>query len=283
MSGRLIEDPHAPVLSNDAENARNIRDHGPVIGAAARAAARAAEHDAKQSVETKATRFIMGKINEIESNPTPPTYQEVADLFAEIQRMAKLMGYWRHSFSKDNKTMAPAYYKLADIIIHKWNAKDIMTHEEAVWITNQLQLMFVDQGVVPYRGLLEADERFGQRIKNAILLQQEKTHDKGAYKDLLRNINRVIKEAAAATAAAAAVPAAAAAAAAPVPVPVDPRLATLMGILETQRDMMSEGDYLAAMNALKSLYDKPMQGGFPRINKSKNSKKSRKSRKCRRH
>jgi hypothetical protein len=76
MSGRLIEDPHAPVLSNDAENARNIRDHGPVIGAAARAAARAAERDAKQLVETEATRFIMGKINEIESNPTPPTYQK---------------------------------------------------------------------------------------------------------------------------------------------------------------------------------------------------------------
>jgi hypothetical protein len=275
MSGRLIEDPHAPVLSNDAENARNIRDHGPVIGAAARAAARAAEHDAKQSVETEATQFIMGKITEIESNPTPPTYQEVADLFAEIQRMAKLMGYWRLSFSKDNKTMAPAYYKLADIIIHKWNAKDIMTHEEAVWITNQLQLMFVDQGVVPYRGLLEADERFGQRIKNAILLQQQ--HDKDVYKDLLRNINRVIA-AAAATAAAAA---AAAPVPVPVPVPVDPRLATLMRILETQRDMMSEGDYLAAMNALKSLYDKPKQGGFPRINKSKNSKKSKKSRKSR--
>lgn len=125
MSGRLIEDPHAPALSNVAETARHIHDHGPVIGAAARAA----EYDAKKSVETEATQFIMGKITEIESNPTPPTYQEVADMFARIQRMAELTGYWRESFSNNNKTMAPEYYKLADIIIHKWNAKDIMTPE----------------------------------------------------------------------------------------------------------------------------------------------------------
>jgi hypothetical protein len=190
MSGRPVEDPHAPALNNVDENARNLSDYGPVIGAAARAA----ERDAKQLVETEATRFIMCKITEIESNPTPPTYQEVADLFERIKQMAGLTGYWRLSFSKDNKTMAPEYYKLADIIINKWNAKDIMTDEEALWITKHLQLMFMDQDVVPYRELLKADERFGQRIQNAILKQQQQQRDKGAYKDLLRNITPTEKK-----------------------------------------------------------------------------------------
>jgi hypothetical protein len=79
-------------------------------------------------------------------------------------------------------------------------------------------------------------------------------------------------------------PAAAAAAGAAAAAPAPDPLSILMTTIEAQSHNLTSMEYLAAMNALKILYNKGSHGGFPRRiknTKKKHSIKSRKSRKSR--
>lgn len=257
-----------PQLSSSQYQAQFNADFGPESSQETRARM----HDEQERIENAKIDFIRSKTMEIESSSTPPTYKEVADLFKELQPNKY---DWQSTFTMDHKNMAPAYYQLADIIIEKWKAKESMSDEEALWITRQLNLSFIDNRSIGRHKQLFEDAKFRKQIIDAIANQQRVHRD--AFKDLLRNIKMLVPAAPAAAAAAA--PAAAAPA-------VDPHLEMLMATIQAQMDAgkMTEKVYIDSLNALRDLHGKLKKGGYRRRTKhsKKHSKKSRKS-KSRRH
>ena len=253
-------------------------------------------------------QFINDKIEEIKSNPTPPTCEEVNNLFIEVRRRFD----WTYTggptlFSRKFRETALEYYKLADAVIEKWRNKESMTPDERLWIVRHLIFNYTDMSSIDrgmskqYVALLKDDDFYKKlNIDDAIRLSPNPR----AFDKMIRHITSDIRIPPAPMAPAPVAPAPVApapvapapAAPAPAAPAVDARLMRLMEILEEQKNagMMSDGDYLTAMNDLKSLNDdrtKKKGGSRHRRSskhsnkcrtKSKKSKKSRKT-KSRRH
>ena len=249
-----------------------IRDFGPI---------KTPEQEHREAELKNANiQFINDKIEEIKSNPTPPTCEEVNNLFIEVRRRFD----WTYTggptlFSHKFRETALEYYKLADAVIEKWRNKESMTLDERLWIAihlifNYKDMLSIDRGMSKQYVALLKDDDFYKNIVDAIRLSPNPR----AFDKMIRHITSDIR-----IPPAPAAPAPAPVALAPAPPAVDSRLMRLMGILEEQKNVgtMSDGDYLIAMNDLKSLNDdQKKKGGSRHRRSSKHSNKCRtKSRK----
>ena len=231
-------------------------------------------------------QFINDKIEEIKSNPTPPTCEEVNNLFIEVRKRFD----WTYTggptlFSRKFRETALEYYKLADAVIEKWRNKESMTPDERLWIARHLIFNYTDMSSIDrgmskqYVALLKDDDFYKKlNIDDAIQLSPNPR----AFDKMIRHITSDIRIPPAPVAPAPVAPAPVAPA--PAEPAVDSRLMRLMGILEEQKNvgMMSDVDYLTAMNDLKSLNDDQTKkkGGSRHRRSSKHSNKCRtKSRK----
>ena len=256
----MAEVPEQKPQTSAEAHSQHIREHGPEGGIDGKLAAKS---------ETETIELIQSMTNKFKSNPTRPTFQEVQDLFAKFQPKSHF------DFTAKNPNVAREYYNLADIIIDKWNTEE-MTDDEAFWIANHLNLYLRDNQTFGKYADLFKDGLFKRQIIESIRKRWSNPTYQLRFRNFLENIQLLpVSVPAAAAAAAPAAPAAPA---------VDP-LSILMATIEDHKDNMNSGEYVAAMNAIRSLYQR--RGGYRQRTKhskksKKHSKKSRKT-KSRRH